>query len=88
MLAWLRVHTQNDLLVATKKNLEKIKVRVQTAKLLGKDKIGVAAGNVVNQYKVAKRLCETPVAPPVVRPRHPLSRSQQRPITYKNANSN
>ena len=53
-LAKLRVHTRNDLLLATEKNLEKIKVRVDAAKLAGKDKIGVAVGKVVNQYKVAK----------------------------------
>jgi transposase len=53
-LAKLRMHTRDDLLAATEKNLEKIKVRVQAAKLVGKDKIGVAAGKVVNQYKVSK----------------------------------
>jgi transposase len=53
-LAKLRVHTRNDLLLATEMNLEKIKVRVDAAKLAGKDKIGVAVGKVVNQYKVAK----------------------------------
>ena len=53
-LAKLRVHTRNDLLAATEKNLEKIKVRVDAGKLVGQDKIGVAIGKVVNQYKVAK----------------------------------
>ncbi len=53
-LAKQRVHTRNDLLLATAKNLEKIKARVDAAKLMGKDKIGVAVGKVVNQYKVAK----------------------------------
>jgi len=53
-LARLRAHTREDLLTATEKNLEKIKLRVQAAKLVGADKIGVAAGKVVNQYKVAK----------------------------------
>jgi transposase len=53
-LARLRVHTRNDLLQATEKCLEKIKVRVDGAKLVGQDKIGVAVGKVVNQYKVAK----------------------------------
>ena len=53
-LAKMRVHTRDDLLAATEKNLEKIKVRVDAAKLVGKDKIGVAVGKVVNQYKVAK----------------------------------
>jgi len=53
-LARLRVHTRNDLLQATEKSLGKIKVRVDGAKLVGQDKIGVAVGKVVNQYKVAK----------------------------------
>ena len=53
-LAKLRAHTRDDLLLATEKNLEKIKARVDAAKLAGKDKIGVAVGKVVNQYKVAK----------------------------------
>ncbi|OGB74600.1 MAG: hypothetical protein A2496_12590, partial [Burkholderiales bacterium RIFOXYC12_FULL_60_6] len=53
-LAKLRMHTRNDLLAATERNLEKIKVRVEAGKLVGQDKIGVAVGKVVNQYKVAK----------------------------------
>ena len=53
-LAKMRAHTRDDLLAATEKNLQKIKVRVQAAKLVGQDKIGVAAGKVINQYKVAK----------------------------------
>jgi transposase len=53
-LAKLRVHTREDLLAATQENLEKIKVRVEAGKLVGLDKIGVAVGKVVNQYKVAK----------------------------------
>jgi len=53
-LAKLRVHTRDDLLLATEKNLQKVQARVAAGKLLGKDKIGVAVGKVVNQYKVAK----------------------------------
>jgi len=53
-LAKLRAHTRDDLLLATQKNLEKIKERVDAARLAGKDKIGVAVGKCVNQYKVAK----------------------------------
>jgi len=53
-LAKMRGHTRADLLLATEKNLQKIKARVDAAKLAGKDKIGVAVGKVVNQYKVAK----------------------------------
>ena len=53
-LAKLRAHTRDDLLLATEQNLQKIKVRVDAARLVGKDRIGVAVGKVVNQYKVAK----------------------------------
>jgi transposase len=53
-LAKLRVHTRDDLLATTEKNLQRIKARVDAGKLMGKDKIGVAVGKVVNQYKVAK----------------------------------
>ena len=53
-LAKLRMHTRDDLLAATEKNLKKIKDRVDAAKLVGQDKIGVAVGKVVNQFKVAK----------------------------------
>ena len=53
-LAKLRAHTRDDLLAATQRSLEKIKARVDAAKLAGKDKIGVAVGKVVNTYKVAK----------------------------------
>ncbi len=53
-LAKKRAHTRADLLLATEKNLETIKLRVAAAKLSGRDKIGVAVGKVVNQYKVSK----------------------------------
>ncbi|OIN91212.1 MAG: hypothetical protein AUJ20_11410 [Comamonadaceae bacterium CG1_02_60_18] len=53
-LAKLRGHTRDDLLAATERSLEKIKVRVEAGKLVGQDKIGVAVGKVVNQYKVSK----------------------------------
>ena len=53
-LARLRAHTRDDLLLATERNLQKIALRVDAGKLLGKDKIGVAVGKVINQYKVAK----------------------------------
>jgi transposase len=53
-LAKLRAHTRQDLLAATERELDKIKLRVEAGKLLGKDKIGVAVGKVVNRYKVAK----------------------------------
>ncbi len=49
----LRVHARAALLAATEESLQKIQVRVAAAKLVGKDKIGVAAGKVVNRYKVS-----------------------------------
>jgi hypothetical protein len=53
-LAKLRAHKREDLLCATEKNLEKVKARVDAAKLAGQAAIGVRVGKVVNQYKVAK----------------------------------
>ncbi len=53
-LAKLRAHQREDLLCATEKSLEKIKARVDAAKLAGQDAIGVRVGKVINQYKVAK----------------------------------
>ena len=53
-LARLRVHTRADLLACTELSLQKIQARVQAGKLTGRDKIGVAVGKRVNQYKVAK----------------------------------
>jgi transposase len=53
-LAKLRAHKREALLCATEKNLEKIKARVDAAKLVGQDRIGVRVGKIINQYKVAK----------------------------------
>ncbi len=53
-LAKLRAQKREELLCATETSLEKIKTRVDAAKLAGKDAIGVRVGKVVNQYKVAK----------------------------------
>ncbi len=53
-LAKLRAHKREELLTATEASLEKIKLSVIAGKLTGKDKIGVRAGKLVNQYKVAK----------------------------------
>ena len=53
-LAKLRAHKREELLRATEKNLEKIRLRVSAGKLAGQAKIGVSVGQVVNQYKVAK----------------------------------
>ncbi len=53
-LAKLRAHTRAALLAATEESLQKIQAWVESGKLVGKDKIGVAAGKVVNRYKVSK----------------------------------
>jgi transposase len=55
-LARLRAHKRQELLAATERNLDKIKASVDAGRLLGSAKIGVRAGKVVNQYKVAKHL--------------------------------
>lgn len=53
-LAKLRAHKREELLAATEMSLNKIKARVDAAKLVGADEIGLRVGKVVNQYKVAK----------------------------------
>jgi transposase len=53
-LAKLRAHKREDLLAATERNLDKIKVRVDAGKLSGQATIGVRVGKIINQYKVAK----------------------------------
>jgi transposase len=53
-LARLRAHKREALLAATERNLDKIKARVDAAKLAGEAAIGVRVGKIVNQYKVAK----------------------------------
>src|ERR1700674_5632728 len=53
-LAKLRAHKREELLRATEKNLEQVKARVDTAKLVGQAAIGVRVGKIINQYKVGK----------------------------------
>ncbi len=53
-LAKRRAHKREALLAATEMSLNKIKARVDAAKLAGADKIGLRVGKLVNQYKVAK----------------------------------
>ena len=55
-LAKLRAHKRDDLLACTERSLEKVRERVRSGRLVGRDKIGVAVGRVVNQYKVAKHI--------------------------------
>ncbi len=49
-----RAHKREALLVATEKELEKVRTRIEKGSLTGRDKIGVRVGRVVNKYKVAK----------------------------------
>jgi len=58
-LAKLRAHKREELLCATEKNLEKIRVRVAAGKLSGQDQIGVRVGESIKQYKVAKHFALT-----------------------------
>lgn len=53
-LAKLRAHKREELLGATETAIEKIKAQAGAAKLAGQDAIGVCAGKIVSQYKVAK----------------------------------
>ena len=53
-LGRLRAHKREALLVATEKELEKVRVRIEKGSLAGRDKVGVRVGKVVNKYKVAK----------------------------------
>src|SRR5579863_10008428 len=58
-LGCLRAHKREALLVATERELEKIRIRVENGTLRGQDKIGVRVGTVVNKHKVAKLLALT-----------------------------
>ncbi len=53
-LAKLRAYKRQQLLEATKRELEKVRASVRSGRLKGEDKIGVRVGRVVNKYKVAK----------------------------------
>ena len=53
-LAKLRAIKREELLIATEKSLQAIKDRVDAGRLRKADAVGLAAGKVVNQYKVAK----------------------------------
>ena len=58
-LGCLRAHKREALLVATERELEKIRIRVENGTLAGQDKIGLRVGTVVNKHKVAKLLALT-----------------------------
>jgi len=53
-LAALRAHKRQDLLKATRAELDKVQRMVERGRLKEQDKIGVRAGKVVNKYKMAK----------------------------------
>ena len=53
-LTKLRAHKRESLLQATETLLAQVCARVQAGKLVGKDKIGVQVGKVINRHKVAK----------------------------------
>ena len=53
-LGRLRSHKREALLEATEKELEKVRARIESGSLAGRDKIGVRVGKVVNKYKVGK----------------------------------
>ena len=58
-LGKLRAHKREALLVATEKELEKIRARIDNGSLTGRDKIGVKVGQVLNKYKVGKHFALT-----------------------------
>jgi transposase len=49
-----RAHKREALLIATEKELQKVRSRIENGSLKGRGKIGVRVGQVVNKYKVAK----------------------------------
>jgi transposase len=55
-LARLRAHKRADMLAATEANLLRIQARVAAGRLSGRDKIALAVGKIVNQYKMAKHI--------------------------------
>jgi transposase len=58
-LGRLRTHKRQALLEATEKELQKVRARIENGSLVGRDKIGVRVGKVVNKYKVSKHFALT-----------------------------
>ena len=58
-LGRLRAHKREALFVATEKELEKVRARIENGSLAGRDKIGVRVGKVLNKYKVGKHFALT-----------------------------
>ena len=55
-LARMRAAKRQDLLSATTQELDKVKRMVEKGRIVGRDKIGVRIGRVINKYKMAKHL--------------------------------
>lgn len=79
MLAKQRAHHREDLLQATEKQLEKIKLATNRAKrrLKGKDKIALRVGRVIGKYKMAKHFVITIEEESFSYVRHPSSIAQE-----------
>jgi transposase len=58
-LGKLRAHKRQALLEATEKELQKVRARIENGSLVGRDKIGVRVGKVLNKYKVGKHFALT-----------------------------
>jgi transposase len=58
-LGKLRAHKRQALLEATEKELEKVRARIRTGSLAGRDNIGVRVGKIINKYKVGKHFSLT-----------------------------
>jgi hypothetical protein len=58
-LGKLRAHKRAALLLASEKELEKIRARIENGSLAGRDRIGVKVGQVVNKYEVGKHFVLT-----------------------------
>jgi len=55
-LARMRAAKRQDLLLAIIQELDKVKRMVEKGRIVGRDKIGVRIGRVINKYKMAKHL--------------------------------
>ena len=58
-LAKRREWKREELLTATERSLDQIALRVREGRLAGQDKIGLAVGRLINQYKMAKHFALT-----------------------------
>ena len=58
-LAKRRAWKREELLTATERSLDQIALRVRERRLAGQDRIGLAVGRLINQYKMAKHFALT-----------------------------